>query len=55
MKKSIALVAAALFVTTNLAPVAFAADKAADTKKPTAEECKKDPKMKGCEAEKAKK
>jgi hypothetical protein len=47
MKKSIALVAAALFVTTNLAPVAFAADKA--DKKPTADECKKDPKMKGCE------
>ena len=53
MKKSIALVAAALFVTTNLAPVAFAAEKAA--KKPTAEECKKNPKMAGCEEEKAKK
>ena len=53
MKRSIALVATALFVTTNLAPVAFAAEKA--DKKPTAEECKKDPKMKGCEAEKTKK
>ena len=53
MRKSIALVAAALFVSTNLAPVAFAADKA--DKKPTAEECKQNPKMKGCEAEKGKK
>jgi len=52
MKKSIAIVAAALFVTTNLAPIAFAADK--DTK-PTAEQCKKDPKTKGCEQEKDKK
>ena len=54
MKKSIALVAAALFVTTNLAPVAFAAEK--EKAKPSAEECKKNPKMAGCpEAEKAKK
>ena len=53
MKKSIAIVAAALFATTTLAPVAFAAEKA--DKKPTAEECKKDPKMKGCEPEKGKK
>ena len=49
MKKSIAIIAAALFATTTLAPVAFAAEKGA---KPTAEECKKDPKMKGCEATK---
>ena len=54
MKKSIAVIAAALFVTTTgLAPVAFAADKAA--KKPSAEECKKNPKMAGCEMDKAKK
>ena len=50
--KAIAIVAAALFATTNLAPVAFAAEKA--EKKPTAAECKKDPKLKGCEAEKGK-
>ena len=50
MKKSIAIVAAALFVTTNLAPIAFAAEKAEKAaKKPTAEECKKDPKLKDCE------
>ena len=47
MKKSIALLAAAMFVTANIAPVAFAADK-----KPTAEECKKNPKMPGCDAKK---
>ena len=52
MKKSIALVAAALFATANLASVAFAAEKA--DKKPTAAECKKDPTLKGCEAEKGK-
>ena len=37
---------------------AFAAkhmDSEKDTKKPSAEECKKDPKMKGCEADAAKK
>ena len=48
MKKSIAIVAAALFATTNLAPIAFAAEKPA--KKPTAEECKKDNKLAGCES-----
>ena len=47
MKKAIALIAAALFATTTLAPVAFAADK-----KPSAEDCKKNPKMKGCESAK---
>ena len=50
MKKSIALLAAAMFVTANIASVAFAADK-----KPSAEECKKNPKMAGCEADKGKK
>jgi hypothetical protein len=29
--------------------VAFAQEKKAEAKKPTAEECKKDPKIKGCE------
>jgi hypothetical protein len=48
MKKLIAAVCAALFATSMLSPVAFAADE----KKPTAEQCKKDPKMKGCEAAK---
>jgi len=48
MKKSIALLAAAMFVTANIASVAFAADKP----KPTAEECKKNPKMAGCDAKK---
>jgi hypothetical protein len=51
--KTITIVAAALYATTMLAPVAFAAEKG--DKKPTMEECKKDPKMKGCEAEKGKK
>ena len=50
MKKSIALLAAAMFVTANIAPVAFAADK-----KPTAKECKENPKTPGCEADKGKK
>jgi hypothetical protein len=45
MKKSIAVLAAAFFATATLVPVTFAAD----AKKPSAEECKKDPKMKGCE------
>ena len=52
MKKSIALVAAALFATANLASFAYAAEKA--DKKPTKEECQKDPKLKGCEADKKK-
>lgn len=47
MKKSIALLAAALFAVANLAPVAIAAEKGA--KKPSAAECKKNPKMEGCE------
>ena len=46
MKKSLAYLLAAMF--------AFGAANviAADAKKPTAEECKKDPKMAGCEAKK---
>lgn len=47
MKQLTAAVFAAIFATASLAPVAFAADKA--DKKPTAEQCKKDPKLKGCE------
>ncbi len=50
MTKVIAALMAALFVTATLSPVAFAAeDTKAAAKKPTAEDCKKDPKMKGCE------
>jgi hypothetical protein len=45
MKKLIALVFAAMF-----AAVSFQA--VAQDKKPTAEDCKKDPKLKGCEAAK---
>jgi Spy/CpxP family protein refolding chaperone len=47
-KLTSALIAAA-FAATTVAPVAFAADEKKEAKKPTAEECKKDPKMKGCE------
>jgi pentapeptide MXKDX repeat protein len=46
------VVAALLFATFVFAPAAFAQD---TTKKPTAEECKKDPKMKGCETKEEKK
>ncbi|HSD41806.1 MAG TPA: hypothetical protein VLD36_08055 [Burkholderiales bacterium] len=42
MKKLVALVFAAMFATVSFQAVAQA-------KKPTAEECKKDPKMAGCE------
>ncbi len=45
MKKLIAVIFAAMF-----AAVSFQA--VAQDKKPTAEECKKDPTMKGCEAAK---
>ena len=50
--KAIAIVAAALFATATLTPVVIAAEKG--DKKPTAEECKKDPKIKGCEETKKK-
>jgi hypothetical protein len=46
MKK---LAAAALTALFALSAPAFAADAKKEEKKPTAEECKKDPKMKGCE------
>jgi hypothetical protein len=45
MRKLVALVLAATFAVVSFQTVAQ--DKT--TKKPTAEECKKDPKMKGCE------
>ena len=47
--KAIAILAAALFATATLAPVAIAAEK---DKKPTKDECKKDPTIKGCDAKK---
>jgi Ni/Co efflux regulator RcnB len=47
MKKLIAVLFAALFAAASFQAVAQ--DKKAADKKPTAEECKKDPKMKGCE------
>ena len=49
MRKSAALLVAALFAFGSVN--AFAQDKK-DAKKPSAEECKKDPKMAGCEAKK---
>jgi len=48
MNKLIAVIFAAMF-----AAVSFQA--VAQDKKPTADQCKKDPKMKGCEAAPAKK
>ncbi len=49
MKKLLAALIAGSFALTG---AAFAADAKKEEKKPTAEECKKDPKMKGCEAAK---
>jgi len=49
MKKLLAVLIAGLF---TVAGTAIAADKKVEAKKPSAEECKKDPKMKGCEAAK---
>lgn len=46
MKK---LAAAALTALFALSAPAFAAEAKKEEKKPTAEQCKKDPKMKGCE------
>jgi opacity protein-like surface antigen len=45
MKKILAALIAAAFATGAV----YAADAKKEEKKPTAEECKKDPKMKGCE------
>lgn len=50
MKKSLSYLVAALFAISSVS--AFAAKHMAsekDAKKPSAAECKKDPKMKGCE------
>jgi hypothetical protein len=44
MKQLVALVLAAVFAGVSVQAMAQAKDK-----KPTAEQCKKDPKMKGCE------
>jgi hypothetical protein len=49
MKKLVAALIAASFAFTG---AAFAAEAKKEEKKPTAEQCKKDPKMKGCEAAK---
>lgn len=46
MKKLLAVLIAGAFA---VAGTAIAQEKKAEMKKPTAEECKKDPKMKGCE------
>jgi hypothetical protein len=51
MTKVAAFLVAAMFAIGNVS--AFAQDKK-DAKKPSAEECKKDPKMKGCEEAKKK-
>ena len=50
MKKLIAVMFAAMFAAVSFQAVAQDKDK-----KPTADQCKKDPKMKGCEAAPAKK
>ena len=50
MTKLLSMIVAATFAVASL--TAMAQDKGkgkGDAKKPTAEECKKDPKMKGCE------
>jgi len=52
MTKTITALMTALFFSATVAPVAFAADEKKAAKKPSAEECKKDPKMAGCEAPK---
>ena len=47
MRKLIAILLAAMFVGVSVSAIAAGEKKA--EKKPTAEECKKNPKMKGCE------
>ncbi|MNC91591.1 hypothetical protein D3C83_78830 [compost metagenome] len=58
MNKFLSLLVAALFAVASVNALAakhMAAEKGAKAdKKPTAEECKKDPKMKGCEMAKKK-
>ena len=45
MTKLLSIIIAATFAATSMSVMA----QAKDAKKPSAEECKKDPKMKGCE------
>jgi Ni/Co efflux regulator RcnB len=47
MTKLLSMIVAATFAVASLS--AMAQDKKAADKKPSAEDCKKDPKMKGCE------
>ena len=47
MTKLLSILVAATFAAASVS--AMAQDKKADAKKPSAEACKKDPKMKGCE------
>ncbi len=49
MTKLLSMIVAATFAVASLSAMAQDKGKKADAKKPTAEECKKDPKMKGCE------
>ncbi|MCL4801875.1 MAG: hypothetical protein KJ025_19955 [Burkholderiales bacterium] len=48
MKKLFAVLAAAAFMGASVSAIAAGEKKAAE-KKPSAEECKKNPKLKGCE------
>jgi len=50
MKAVLSMIVAAMFATMSVGALAAShAGAKGDMKKPTAEECKKDPKMKGCE------
>ena len=56
MQKLLALFVAAMFAFGSVSAIAAKhAGAEKDAKKPTAEECKKDPKMAGCEAKKEEK
>jgi hypothetical protein len=53
MTKLLSIIIAATFAAASVSVMAQDKDKGkGDAKKPSAEECKKDPKMKGCEAAK---
>ena len=58
MTKLLSMIVAAMFAAVSVSAIAAshagAADKKGDMKKPSAEDCKKDPKMKGCEPAKKK-
>ena len=54
LKKTTYLVAALFALSTGVAFAAKHMEAAKDAKKPTAEECKKDPKMAGCDEMKKK-